>query len=330
MFNTELELESLEKLKSHTKYLNETFKHKKKNLYIFKELEKIEIKLNNGKDKEGALIERLIPDYIFRNNKLLNKCKKIFSILLVIDKLYINVKKNRSILMIINGLYVSQFALFTRIVVILTLFIAITNLIFGSLVNYDIPNIVVSLSDIFTGILGVLVASIANFRDKKDESTHSLLTAMNNCNEFLMISEKYIINLIHMTINDDLYSVEDVKEIKKTDYNNIIDEYSKIIKECSNIVNTFSSQEAKILINGPLNTLSYMCCIKRKIYDPKYLKIMVRSTNTGVDDIMNIIYNETKKDNDNEIIIDETEEDEEDEDEVEEIIEEIIEEEKKE
>jgi hypothetical protein len=224
--------------------------------------------------------------------------------------------------MIINGLYISQFALFTRVVVILTLFIAFTNLIFGSLVNYNIPNIILSMSDIFTGILGVLVASIANFRDKKDESTHSLLTAMNNCNEFLMISEKYIINLIHMTISDNLYTPADIKKIKKMDYDNIIIEYSKIIKECSNIINTFSSQEAKILMNGPLNTINYMCCLKRKIYDPKYLKLMVHSTNNGVDkdsldSIMNIINNETEKEN--KIIIMKEEEDEEGND-IEEII----------
>ena len=297
MYHNESDLQDLKDLRSHSKYLDETFKYKKKTLYLKKEIEKIEIKLNNGKDKEGSLIEHLVPDYVFRNNELLNKCKEIFSILLIIDKLYINVKKNRSILMIINGLYISQFALYTRIVVILTLFIAISNLIMGSLVSYDIPDISITLSDIFTGILGVIVASIANFRDKKDESTHALLTAMNNSNDFLIECEKYVMNLTHMTINNEIYTDEDIKEIKKVSYETIIIEYSKIIKECSNIINTFSSQEAKILINGPLNTLSYMCCVKRKIYDPKYLKIMVRSSNDGVDDIMKIIYHETLKNN---------------------------------
>jgi hypothetical protein len=255
-----------------------------------KQKKQAETQLNND-DKEGALIDHVIPDYIL-NSELINQMTEIMPLLFLIDRMYINVKSNKSILMIINGLYKNQFQLYTKIVVFLTLFIAILNLTFASLINIDIPNTAIIIGDILTGALGIIVATIASNKDKKDETTHLLLTAMNNCNEFLIECEKKIMSLIHLHLYKNAITDDDGKKITLDE---LREKYGEVIIECSNIINTFSSEEAKILMNGPLSMFKYICCCcccfkeQRNLYDPEYMKLMIRHINsTDIEQIKQI------------------------------------------
>lgn len=209
----------------------------------------------NKLQNKGCLYKIIPQGYYYQDNKERHN-------LLIIDKLYINIKNQKAYLMIVKGLFKKQFYCYNNTVIILTLFIAAANLVFASLLSFNIENSVIIVSDIVTGVLGIVVAYFAKSRDQKDELTHELLTVLNDCNIFLSDCEKYVTKTI-LKLEDNPEDGDDVT-IRK-----LHDNYPEILKRCDDIINTFTTEEAIVLTNGPI----YRCCIP--FFDPYSLKKML-------------------------------------------------------
>ena len=284
----------------------------------------------------------------FFNDLKPERIRSIRQTFALIDKLYINIREQKRRLMIVKGLFKAHYNCNNTIVVLFTLLVACANLIMASLQNYSnndgdqiISNNVFQFGDIVIGVVGIFIAFFAKLRDQKEDLTHNLLTVLNQCNIFLMKCEKYILDSIIQNIQINDYRDEEVVEElvrrsrtvendmktsrsnylkqrkvqKEVDTIQNIDDlqknYPDIMQKCEDVINTFSSEESIVLINGPVyyNNCFELCCHNRIckrikcnrfciLYDPEYVKDMLGLENQNNQDVEHIL-----KDNEVELVI---------------------------
>ena len=210
----------------------------------------------------------------FHDKGLLNKLipvgqkipEKEYNKLVYIDKVAININREKERILIAKGLHNSQFDLLNNIIVILSLIIASINLIASALDSQDRKYIGRGTEvafDILVGIFGLVIAIIAKMRDQKEDLVHSMLTAVNSCDDFLNDLENKIANNI------------------RSEYQNKIEigdeDYKKILIECDKVMAKFTSQDAQAVTNGSIYCLKNLICCFR--YDPEPLRKLMTKYN---------------------------------------------------
>ena len=254
----------------------------------------------------GSCIQKVLPvsnateilDYLYEpdaDRERENQLEELIDTFVLVDQLYINTKEQKIQLMIVKGLFKAHYKCNGNIVIMLTLFIAAVNLLMGSLDNIDkIPSETFLITDMILGVLGIFIAFFAKVRDQKDELTHNLLTVLNSCNEFLMQCEKFMLQETMSFLKNMVQDTPDDPEyIGITDIKNY---YPSIMQKCEDVINTFSSEESIVLINGPVyymdccdaSLCNWMCskhCCLRKcciLFEPEYLKTMLKLKEGGI------------------------------------------------
>lgn len=217
------------------------------------------------RDLTYKLLLNVIPESICERPTKLSQEFVDFSNWL--NLLYENIEEKKINLMIVKGYYDAQFKLYLNLVVGITLIIACSNLAIGVL-NNEIPNNQLTITEIIIGILGIIVATFANSRDNKDDLVHELLTATNKCNEFLSLCEIELSKLVQLFIEQNQITLEFVDKDILTEYKNTYD-------TCEKTFNTFGRNEAKVLMNGPVSLVHLPAQFPIFRFDPYYLKVLL-------------------------------------------------------
>ena len=287
---------------------------------------KKELQIEKNADRVTGCIDRVIPEYVLKefffkssSDELeeRDKYQNLIQSFMIIDRLYVNIIQQKRDLMIVKGLFKAHFNLNSLIVIVLTLIIAAVNLVIGSLTDL-LPDTSILIIDVTIGVIGIFVAFFARIRDQKEELTHNLLTVLNECNNFLVLCEKFILksSIIHIYLDDGFDSIarseqrqvmikdleSSLKELNQLD-DTVIDKekngislgtiqsiYPNIMKKCEDVINTFSSEESIVLVNGPVYCLDCCECFCKNtycernkcnscfiIFDPSYLKNMLEA-----------------------------------------------------
>ena len=226
----------------------------------------------------NKLLLNVIPENLIRDKEDHNEIlsREFINYANWLDLLYENIVEKKVNLMIVKGYYDAQYTMYLNIVVFITVVIACCNLAIGIL-NDKIPDSRLTITQIIIGILGIIVATFAKARDKKDDLVHELLTATNKCNEFLSLCEANLSRLVQYLIdNDDEFNLVVIRKndssIKDDD---IIAEYQSTFDVCEKTFNTFGSKEAKVLMNGPVSLIYLPGWIPFFRFDPIYLKLLL-------------------------------------------------------
>ena len=244
-------------------------------------------------NKKGIL-NKLIP----KNHKIPNTQ---YEKLIYIDKMAININREKERILIAKGLHNSQFDLLNNIIVILSLIIAGINLIGSALDSQERKYIGQSTEvafEIIVGIFGLIIAIIAKMRDQKEDLVHSMLSAVNQCDDFLNDLENKMSNYIRFMItSDDKFNYP----IHKDDYDIQIEaeSYKQILVECDKVMAKFTSDDAQAVTNGTIYCCkSFLCCF---IYDPQPLRNLMTKYNDNYEnydkDRYCTLYHKEKDDN---------------------------------
>lgn len=198
--------------------------------------------------------------------------------LIYIDKMAVNINREKERILIAKGLHNSQFNLLNNIIVILSLIIAGINLIGSALDSQERKYIGQSTEVVFeiiVGIFGLVIAVIAKMRDQKEDLVHSMLTAVNQCDDFLNDIENKVANYIrNMISSKDRFNYP---ENSDEDINIENEEYKKILIECDKVMAKFSSEDAQAVTNGGIYCCQgLLCCF---FYDPQPLRNLMTKYN---------------------------------------------------